>query len=112
MKILATSMVEFLLLQREKVISKLNRKLCNWAEAVSKQMLKKAYGEIKFLPASLWRIMIWDVWHKNQGALPYLDDDNYDFKTKQCEHLEELLFFPKNQFNLAKRAKSRTSTQQ
>jgi hypothetical protein len=91
MKILTTSMVDFLLLQREKVISKLNRKLCNWAESVRKHMFKMACGEIKFLPNSLWRIMIWDVWHKNQGALPSLDDDHFDFRTKQYDHLEDVI---------------------
>ena len=91
MKILTTSMVDFLLLQREKVISKLNHKLCNWAESVRKHMFKMASGEIKFLPNSLWRIMIWDVWHKNQGALPSLDDDHFDFRTKQYDHLEDVI---------------------
>ena len=54
-------------------------------------MFKMTCGEIKFLPNSLWKIMIWDVWHKNQGALPNLDDDHFDFRTKQYEHLEEII---------------------
>jgi hypothetical protein len=54
-------------------------------------MFKMASGEIKFLPNSLWRIMIWDVWHKNQGALPSLDDDHFDFRTKQYDHLEDVI---------------------